>query len=317
MEKSIKLHNNEEANLLFGRHDENLKLIKKNLSIQISIRGNLLLIKGVKNKVSTTANIINNILNIIRSEGNIAKQDIEWMIKRSKEESLKNKDNFSSRINVMSKRQFILPKTKGQNKYIKLINDSEITFAIGPAGTGKTFLAIAMAVSALKDRQVSRIILTRPAVESGESLGFLPGDLMEKIDPYLRPIYDALYEFIEQDKVQNLLQKKVIEVVPLAYMRGRTLNDSFIVLDEAQNSTPEQMKMFLTRFGFNSKAVVTGDITQIDLPHRNRSGLVKVQKILKNIQGISFIYLDDKDVVRNNIVREIINAYEKFDIQTK
>jgi phosphate starvation-inducible PhoH-like protein len=215
-------------------------------------------------------------------------------------------------VSVPSRRRFISPKTANQKRYLDAIRTHDLVIAIGPAGTGKSYLAVAMAVSALVKREVARIILTRPAVEAGERLGFLPGDLAEKVHPYLRPLYDALYDMLETDKVASLTEKGAIEIAPLAYMRGRTLNDAFIILDEAQNTTSEQMKMFLTRLGFNAKMVITGDITQIDLPPQRGSGLVEVQSVLKGIDGISFIYFDDRDVVRHDLVSAIIRAYDRL-----
>ncbi len=313
MEKVIKLQSDEEANVLFGRHDENLKLIKQELTIQIAARGEKLTLQGKKDNIILAEKLLKELISIVRQGTQLHKQEIKNAINILKETgTIPNAWILTERIEVMSKRQFITPKTKGQKSYVDAIRNCDITFGIGPAGTGKTYLAIAMAVNALKNRQMGRVILMRPAVEAGESLGFLPGDIMEKIDPYLRPIYDALYEMMDADKVQAYLQKGLIEVASLAYMRGRTLNDAFIILDEAQNSTPEQMKMFLTRLGFDSKVVVTGDITQVDLPLNKRSGLVQIQPILGNIEGIKFVYLNESDVVRHKLVRDIIKAYAKF-----
>jgi phosphate starvation-inducible PhoH-like protein len=224
---------------------------------------------------------------------------------------------FSDAIAVPSRKKWIAPKTVGQKRYVDAIRAHDMVFAIGPAGTGKSFLAVAMAVSSLMKREVSRIVLTRPAVEAGERLGFLPGDLYEKVHPYLRPLYDALYDMLESDRVAQLMEKGAIEVAPLAYMRGRTLNDAFIILDEAQNSTAEQMKMFLTRLGFNSKMVITGDITQVDLPASRHSGLIEVQAILKGVQGVRFVYFDDQDVVRHHLVSAIIRAYDAHDARAR
>jgi len=228
----------------------------------------------------------------------------------SDDEEADIKSVFADAIPVPARKKWIAPKTLGQKRYVDAIRTNDMVFAIGPAGTGKSFLAVAMAVSALMKREVARIVLTRPAVEAGERLGFLPGDLYEKVHPYLRPLYDALYDMLEAEKVAGLMEKGAIEIAPLAYMRGRTLNDSFIILDEAQNSTVEQMKMFLTRLGFNSKMVITGDITQVDLPASRGSGLIEIQAILKGIQGISFVYFDDHDVVRHHLVSAIIRAYD-------
>jgi len=252
------------------------------------------------------------LLTTIRHGGTIRKHDVGYavnVVNKNNEMSLH--DIYLDRIEVSSKRQYITPKSRGQKAYVDAIRKYDVVFSIGPAGTGKTYLAMAMAVNALKKRIVSRIILTRPAVEAGESLGFLPGTLYEKVTPYLRPIYDALYDMVEPDRIQDYLDRGIIEVAPLAYMRGRTLNDSFIILDEGQNSTPEQMKMFLTRLGFDSKTVITGDVTQSDLPKGKESGLMHVQKILKSIEGIKFVHLQSEDVVRHELVQEIIKAYEK------
>lgn len=314
MERVIKLQSDKESNILFGRHDENLKIIKQELTIQIAARGEKLTLQGKKDNVILAETLIKELIGIIRAGSQIQKQEVENAINTIKETgSLRMNGISTERIEIMSKRQYITPKTKGQKSYVDAIRDCEITFGIGPAGTGKTYLAIAMAVSALKNRQVRRVILVRPAVEAGESLGFLPGDIMEKIDPYLRPIYDALYDMMDSEKVQAYLQKGIIEAASLAYMRGRTLNNSFIILDEAQNSTAEQMKMFLTRLGFDSKVIVTGDITQVDLPSNKRSGLIEAQSILKDIEGIKFVYLNEQDVVRHELVRGIIRAYAEFE----
>ena len=314
MEKNVKLHNDEEVSLLFGRHDENLKFIEKELAIKIISRGKNLTIKGNEKDVRLAGRFVQDLAEVIRQGGSLKREDLKCALSALKQDdALELRDIYLDRVEVMSKRQFITPKTQGQKKYLEAIRLNDITFGIGPAGTGKTYLAMAMAVSALKKQQVGRIILTRPAVEAGESLGFLPGDLSEKITPYLRPLYDALYDMMEPDKVQAYLEKGIIEVAPLGYMRGRTLNDSFIILDEAQNSTPEQMKMFLTRLGFDAKAVITGDITQVDLPTHRSSGLIQVQAILKNVPGISFIYLHEQDVARHELIQEIIKAYAVYD----
>lgn len=224
---------------------------------------------------------------------------------------------YNNVIYVFKKEKEIRPKTLGQKKFIDTVRKNDIVFVIGPAGTGKTYLAVAIALSALKNKEVNRIILVRPAVEAGESLGYLPGDLLEKIDPYFRPLYDAMYEMMPSEKFQKYMDRGIIEIAPLAYMRGRTLNDSFIILDDAQNTTLGQMKMFLTRFGFGSKIIINGDITQVDLPHKEHSGLIRVAKILKKIEGIEFVYLNDQDVVRHRLVQEIIRAYEKEDLRNQ
>jgi phosphate starvation-inducible PhoH-like protein len=311
MEKVFKLQSTEEAQVLFGRHDENTKLIESQFGVKIFTRQEGLVVSGETEAVARVSQLFDEFLEVIRKGGVIKKHEISYAIKalaNSHPASLK--EIYLDRIEVSSKRQFVTPKTKGQKEYVDAIRNYDIVFSIGPAGTGKTYLAMAMAVSALKKDQISRIILTRPAVEAGESLGFLPGDLYQKITPYLRPLYDALYDMMEIDKIEKYLERGIIEVAPLAYMRGRTLNDAFIILDEAQNSTPEQMKMFLTRLGFDSKTVITGDITQSDLPGGKPSGLLQARDILQSIPGIKFIYLSGQDVVRHELVQEIIKAYE-------
>ncbi len=314
MEKILKLHNEEEVRLLFGRHDENIKHIERELAVKVIARGVDVAIQGSEQSVGLAGKLANEIIEIIRLGGHLTKEDLNYAVKLLlKDNRAQVRTIYLDRIEVMSKRQFVTPKTSGQKTYVDAIKKNDITFGIGPAGTGKTYLAMAMAINALKKEQVARIILTRPAVEAGESLGFLPGDLSEKITPYLKPLYDALYDMVDPEKIPVLMEKGVIEVAPLAYMRGRTLNDSFIILDEAQNSTPEQMKMFLTRLGFDSKAVITGDVTQVDLPANRTSGLLQVQSILKQIEGISFIYLDEMDVVRHELIQDIIKAYSEYE----
>ncbi len=287
---------------LFGQNDENLKLLRNRLSAKVIARGDELRLSGNIHEVSEAEKTFKSLLDSIRRGEEVSLTEL----KHGDLESLDNSE--SSVANELPKRA--RPKTAGQRRYVEAIKVSPLTFGVGPAGTGKTYLAVAMAVMALKAKQVKRIILTRPAVEAGERLGFLPGDLQAKIDPYLRPLYDALYDMFESEKVEQYLENGVIEVAPLAFMRGRTLNDAFIILDEAQNTTSEQMKMFLTRMGFNSKVVVTGDITQIDLPGNVQSGLGVADKILKNIDGIAFIRFNEGDVVRHPLVASIIKAYE-------
>jgi phosphate starvation-inducible PhoH-like protein len=312
MEKTIALHSNDEARMLFGKCDENLRLIESSFGVKIFFRGERLVISGQKQGTEKTLKLFDELLSIVRSGGTIKRDEIAYSIDSfSKDSSVDLKSIYLDKIEVSSKRQFITPRTEGQKKYVDAIRQYDIVFSIGPAGTGKTYLAMAMAVNALKRQDVNRIILTRPAVEAGESLGYLPGTLYEKVTPYLRPLYDALYDMMEADKIQDYIERGIIEVAPLAYMRGRTLNDSFIILDEAQNSTPDQMKMFLTRLGFDSKTVITGDATQSDLPAGRESGLHHVGRILKQIKGIKFIYFTGKDVVRHPLVQEIIKAYEK------
>ncbi len=255
---------------------------------------------------------------MIREGHSISIAQVKYHIEMSKnEQSVDWKLLYKDIIQVFKKDKEIRPKTLGQQKYIEAVRKNDIVFAIGPAGTGKTYLAVAIALSALKTGEVDRIILVRPAVEAGESLGYLPGDLLEKIDPYFRPLYDAMYEMMPTEKLQKYMEKEIIEIAPLAYMRGRTLNNSFIILDDAQNTTLGQMKMFLTRFGFGSKVIINGDITQVDLPQKEQSGLVKVAKILEKIKGIEFVYLDNRDVVRHRLVQEIIRAYEREDLRNR
>lgn len=290
---------------LYGHNDQTLKLLKRTLSASILARGDELRLSGETHAVAEAERTFKHLLDTIRKGEDINVTDIERGTLF--ESPVPQKD--SDLMNRLPRRA--KPKTPGQRRYISAIASSEITFGIGPAGTGKTYLAIAMAVQALKDKQVKRIILTRPAVEAGEKLGFLPGDLQAKIDPYLRPLYDALYDMLDSERIDQYLESGVIEVAPLAFMRGRTLNDAFIILDEAQNTTGEQMKMFLTRMGFNGRVVVTGDITQTDLPRSVKSGLSVSEKILRNIEGISFVYFNEGDVVRHPLVAQIIKAYDQ------
>jgi len=312
MEKTITLKDMQEAKAIFGTHDENVKLIEKEFGVTIVARADTLKVQGELKGVEPASRLIEELILTLRSGGAIKKHELLYAIKSIREDGTRDIHSiYLDRIEVSSKRQYITPKSKGQKEYVDAIRKNDIVFCIGPAGTGKTYLAMAMAVNALKKQLVSRIILTRPAVEAGESLGYLPGDIYEKVMPYLRPLYDALYDMMEVDKIKDCIERGIIEVVPLAYMRGRTLNDSFIVMDEAQNSTPEQMKMFLTRLGFDSKTVITGDITQSDLPSHKTSGLDQVRSILKDIEGISFVYLKGEDVVRHELVMEIIKAYER------
>jgi phosphate starvation-inducible PhoH-like protein len=311
MERQVKLKDDREARTLFGRHDQNLRLIEREFDVKITARSGNVVILGTEEDTRKAATLFEELLAIIRGGGLVRTHDISCAIKTVKEGAATDITKlYMDKIEVLSKRLYVTPKTVGQKEYIEAIKDYDIVFSVGPAGTGKTYLAMAMAVNALKKQIVSRIILTRPAVEAGESLGFLPGSFHEKIAPYLRPMYDALYDMLEADMLDRYIEKGVIEVAPLAYMRGRTLNDSFIILDEAQNSTPEQMKMFLTRLGFDSKTVITGDITQSDLPRGKMSGLMHAVSVLKNIDGIKIIQLTQKDVVRHALVQEIVKAYE-------
>lgn len=299
---------------MFGSFDENIKLIEKEFAVSIISRGSDLKIVGDAEKVSLAARAVNALLTLINKGETLSDQNVRYAIGLVKEG---NDDKFAKMatdtVCITAKGKPIKAKTLGQKKYCEAINKNTITFGVGPAGTGKTYLAVALAVTAFRAKQVDKIILTRPAVEAGEKLGFLPGDLQSKVDPYLRPLYDALFDMLGAENFQKYQERGSIEVAPLAYMRGRTLDDSFIILDEAQNTTPEQMKMFLTRLGFNSKMVVTGDITQIDLPAGKKSGLTKVMRILKNVDDIEICKFTQKDVVRHRLVQEIIKAYEKYE----
>ncbi len=314
IEKEMNVDNYQVVRNLLGNKDENIKIIEKEMGVNIVVRGNSIKIMGEEEKVEESGNIINKLLDISTGDKNLGKQEVKYLVELLKKNPFINlHDLYDEVLQVNYRGKKIKVKTLGQKLYIEAIKRSPIVFAIGPAGTGKTYLAMVMAVKALLNKDVGRIILTRPAIEAGEKLGFLPGDLQDKVDPYLRPLYDALYDILGPEKVSNYLSKDIIEVAPLAYMRGRTLDDSFIILDEAQNTTPEQMKMFLTRLGFNSRAVITGDLTQIDLPENKNSGLNLVQAILKDVDGIEFIYLTKDDVVRHKLVKDIIKAYERYE----
>ena len=311
-EQSLSLRTDQEAQALFGRHDQNLRRIEQDLGVSVVVRGGDVKINGQPEAVGKAVRLFEDLLVIVRSGAPLRKEDLDYALRALKDASLVQlRQVYQERIEVPSKRRFIIPRTPRQKAYVDAMRSHDIVFSIGPAGTGKTYLAMAMAVENLTKGEVSRIILTRPAVEAGERLGYLPGDVTEKINPYLRPLYDALYEMMEVDMVQRYIDRGIIEVAPLAFMRGRTLNDSFIILDEAQNTTSEQMKMFLTRLGFDSKAVVTGDVTQIDLPSDKPSGLIQVQTLLANIPGIKFTLFSGQDVVRHELVQSIIRAYEQ------
>ena len=298
---------------LFGDFDENIKLIESTLSIDVILREGNIVLMGEEKNVDLALKLMNELHDTVSNGKSLDKQSITYSLSLLLEGSEMRIKELEDVIVLTKKGKPVQPKTLGQKKYVDLIKSNDITFGIGPAGTGKTYLAVAMAVRAFKNDEVSRIILTRPAVEAGESLGFLPGDMRDKVDPYLRPLYDALFDMLGPDRFNKYLERGNIEVAPLAFMRGRTLDNAFIILDEAQNTTPEQMKMFLTRLGFGSKAVVTGDITQTDLPDKKRSGLVQATTILENIKGIGKIELTEKDVVRHELVQRIIKAYDKFE----
>lgn len=298
-------------NTLFGVQDKNLKYLETLLNISIGARGNELTIDGDPNDIQTVEQILKDFAQLFDEGNTFSDKELRDAFKQIAEDRAYSlKDYFTkARFNPSGKKA-VAPKTANQRRYIEAIQDKDLTFGIGPAGTGKSFLAVALAVQALFAKQVTRIILTRPAVEAGEKLGFLPGDLQDKVDPYLRPLYDALFDLVDNERVTKMLEKRIIEIAPLAFMRGRTLTDAFIILDEAQNTTGEQMKMFLTRIGFGSKVVVTGDVTQIDLPRGQRSGLKEAERVLQNIDEIEFVYFNDKDVVRHKLVQMIVRAYE-------
>ena len=313
-EQTIEFDALEQAVSLFGSFDENVKLIEREYGVSIISRGSDLKVVGDAENVSKAVRVLNSLLVLIGKGESLSDQNVRYAI------SLVNEGNedklntmTSDSICITSKGRPVKPKTLGQKKYCEAIRNNTITFGIGPAGTGKTYLAVAMAVTAFRAKEVNRIILTRPAVEAGEKLGFLPGDLQSKVDPYLRPLYDALFDMLGAENFQRYQERGAIEVAPLAYMRGRTLDDSFIIVDEAQNTTPEQMKMFLTRLGFRSKMVITGDITQIDLPDGKKSGLKKVLHILKDVDDIETCTFNKKDVVRHRLVQDIVNAYERYE----
>lgn len=298
---------------LFGMNDQNVALIEQECSVNIALRGNELLVMGTQEDTELAASVIDKLVELIRKHELVDRSRIRYAIALARDGKVDMIDEILKSVVAITHRgKQIRCKTLGQQQYVQAIRDHDLTFAVGPAGTGKTYLAMALAVVALKNKEIERIVLTRPAVEAGEKLGFLPGDLTQKVDPYLRPLYDALYDFMGVDSYQKLLERGIVEVAPLAYMRGRTLSDSFIILDEAQNTTSEQMKMFLTRLGFNSKVVVTGDVTQTDLPFGKRSGLAEAIDILKDIPDIGMVHLTHQDVVRHELVQKIVQAYDAY-----
>lgn len=318
-EKVIQIKSSDILNLT-GVNEENINELREHFDSTIIVRGESVILKGEEKEVLILEKIFKELFFLQGRQGKINRNDIKLVLELTDDSSPDSafKNNFGindseiDNIILYKKNNFIKPKTATQFEYAKKIKDNDIVFAIGPAGTGKTYLAVAFAVAALKNKQINKVVLSRPAVEAGESLGFLPGDLSEKIDPYLKPLYDALEDMIPMEKLRNYMEKNIIEIVPLAYMRGRTLNNSFVILDEAQNATNVQMKMFLTRLGPSSKAIVTGDITQIDLPGKEHSGLVQIQNVLKGIQDIEFVYFNKNDVVRHRLVKDIIDAYERY-----
>ncbi len=311
-QKKISIHGVDQLQL-FGLNDSNLKEIEGHFNVKIVARGSDVTFIGDQTEIKIVEKLFSELITILEKNDRITENDVITVIEVLKSWRLKpGKNNDLSSVIVYTKEGRIKPKTDGQQKYYQSTQKNDIVFVIGPAGTGKTYLAVAIALAHLRDKKIDKLVLARPAVEAGESLGFLPGDLKEKIDPYLKPLYDALFDMVIQSKLKKYMENGTIEIVPLAFMRGRTLNNAFVILDEAQNTFPNQMKMFLTRLGINSKAIVTGDITQIDLPDKKNSGLVQIQDILQGIDGIDFVYLSEKDVVRHRLVRQIIRAYEKY-----
>lgn len=312
--KDIMIESPETMSKVFGKYDENIKLIEERLKVDVMVRGGALKIRGESRRVEAAVRVIEEMIRTIAGQGGITKDNTEYILTLQSKGLEKEYSALNDDIICYTMRgKPIRSKTLGQKRYTDAIRHNDIVFGIGPAGTGKTYLAMAMAITAFKNGEVDRLILTRPAVEAGEKLGFLPGDLQDKVDPYLRPLYDALFEIMGAEAFEKNMEKGLIEVAPLAYMRGRTLENAYIILDEAQNTTPEQMKMFLTRFGQGSKIVVTGDITQIDLPGGKRSGLKEVRRILRGIQDIAFIEFSQDDVVRHRLVQRIIEAYDRND----
>ena len=311
-ERAIELDSIELAAAIFGNGDQNVRLLENEFGVTAVCRGSELKFTGAEEGVAAALHAVQGMVTLMENRTPLDEQTVRYCISLAREgEEKRLRELTDDFVAVTAKGRPIHPKTLGQKEYLAAIRTNSITFGVGPAGTGKTYLAVAMAVKAFKSKQVDRIILTRPAVEAGEKLGFMPGDLQNKVDPYLRPLYDGLFDLLGAEAFQRLVEKQAIEVAPLAYMRGRSLDDAFIILDEAQNTTPEQMKMFLTRMGTNSKVVVTGDITQIDLPDKSRSGLVDALRILRGIQGIAQVQLTDKDVVRHRLVQQIVKAYER------
>ena len=314
MTEQVKLEEYSVAQLnnICGNHDENFKMIEDALKVEISLRGDELSLTGKdRENFEEAKKVIFALLKLVSKGINISRRDVIYALKLVKEDKLNRIDElYNVKITKTASGKMIYPKTLGQKEYYYALKNNDVVFGIGPAGTGKTYLAVVFAVDALKNNLVKKIVLTRPAVEAGENLGFLPGDLKEKVDPYLRPLYDALHDMLGVEQTERLIEKGVIEIAPLAYMRGRTLEDAYVILDEAQNTTDNQMKMFLTRLGFNSKMIITGDVTQIDLPRGVESGLVRAMNILNNVKGISFIYLTAMDVVRHPVVQRIIERYE-------
>jgi phosphate starvation-inducible PhoH-like protein len=312
--KKLAFPDNQLVGMLCGEYNAHLQLLEKKIGLSVNVRGNTINLKGGDWEIELAERVLLQLYDLIKNEYPIYVNDVDYAIRiLSSDISADLKKIFLDKVYISSHKKTITPKSLNQKEYIDGIRRFDIVFGIGPAGTGKTYLAMAMAISSLVKKEVNRVVLTRPAVEAGEHLGFLPGDLYEKVNPYLRPLYDALHDMMDFESASRLIQRGVIEVAPLAFMRGRTLNDAFVILDEAQNATSDQMKMFLTRLGFSSKAVITGDVTQTDLPEGKTSGLIEARVLLKDIQGIKFIYFSRDDVIRHPLVQEIIDAYEKME----
>lgn len=310
--KKVSFPNHELMRSLCGEHNAHLKLLEEKIGLSVHVRGNVLNLQGGDWEVELAANVLAQLYELLKESYPVYANDVDYALRiLSNDSSVDLKKIFRDEVYVSAKKKIITPRSLNQKVYIDSIRNFDIVFGIGPAGTGKTYLAMAMAVASLAKKEVHRIVLARPAVEAGEHLGFLPGDLSEKVNPYLRPLYDALHDMMDFEYASHLLQQGVLEVAPLAFMRGRTLNDSFVILDEAQNATHEQMKMFLTRLGFSSKAVITGDVTQTDLPNGTVSGLIEAKSVLEGVKGIQFVYFSKEDVIRHSLVQEIIDAYEK------
>jgi phosphate starvation-inducible PhoH-like protein len=309
----LEFADNDKVRALCGAHNEHLKLVEKRLGVQLGLRGGLVVVTATDEaKLRMAEGLVKELYDLVAEGYLLYLEDVDQATKLAAQ-GVPLREVFGDTVFVSSRHRVITPKGLAQKRYIQAIRDDDIVFGVGPAGTGKTYLAMAMAVSFLVERRVKRIVLTRPAVEAGEKLGFLPGDIAEKVNPYLRPLYDALFDMVDYEKATAFMERGTVEVAPLAFMRGRTLNDSFIILDEAQNTTEEQMKMFLTRLGYGSKAVVTGDVTQVDLPSGRSSGLIEVQKVLRGVEGVSFCFFSEVDVVRHPLVQEVVRAYDQFE----
>ncbi len=313
----IEFPDNDRVRVLCGAHNENLKLMEKRLGVQLGLRGGQIVVTAPEEaRLRLAESLVRELYELVEAGYPLYLEDVDQATKLAGQ-GVPLKEIFGDTVFVSSRHRIITPKGLAQKRYIQAIRDDDIVFGIGPAGTGKTYLAMAMAVAYLVERKVKRIVLTRPAVEAGERLGFLPGDIAEKVNPYLRPLHDALFDMVDYEKASALIERGTVEVAPLAFMRGRTLNDSFIILDEAQNTTAEQMKMFLTRLGYGSKAVVTGDVTQVDLPTGRGSGLIEVQKVLRGVEGVSFCAFSEVDVVRHPLVQEVVRAYDAFEAERR